>query len=141
VDDECRLALTVNTIHFTRGYLNLIQDLIKLYTPFTRDQVTDALQSAFKAQMKHIESSLKFEQQSGRQVKVSFIKKNALFLLDTVLPHAEQQYCEKLAKTSCKAIQKLRQQYEPLKASQNDADASRKAAFRSPPKKVQSVYL
>ncbi|RWS23970.1 exocyst complex component 8-like protein [Leptotrombidium deliense] len=114
VYDECRVSLTSNTTSFAKSYLNMVHDLIKLNTPVMLNRIVEALIATFTAQMRHIEKSMK-KFKSERK----FIRRNAYFLLDTLLPLVEQYYCEKMD-TSCEELTKLHTDFAHLKSVTKD---------------------
>ncbi|RWS13770.1 Exocyst complex component 8-like protein [Dinothrombium tinctorium] len=116
VYDECRVSLTSNTTSFAKSFLNILHDLIKLWTPNTHHLIVDALVTTFTSQMRHLEKSMKKDQFKSER---KFIRRNAIFLLDTLLPLAEQYFCEKLEKT-CEELSKLHNDYSHLKAVSKD---------------------
>ncbi|XP_013390657.1 exocyst complex component 8 isoform X1 [Lingula anatina] len=54
----CLIALTTNTVQFTRSYLSFLDDLLKLYIPELHHLVVTSLVAIFKSQCKHMETSL-----------------------------------------------------------------------------------
>ena len=57
--DECFTMLTSNTIHFTKSYLNLMQDLLRVYTPELHGAISQALSEILTMQMKHADRSIR----------------------------------------------------------------------------------
>ncbi|XP_013390682.1 exocyst complex component 8 [Lingula anatina] len=107
----CLIALTTNTVQFTRSYLSFLDDLLKLYIPELHHLVVTSLVAIFKSQCKHMETSLnshKFLREHD------FIVKNAKFLAKSVLPVAEKMFKEKLGHTP-KDIINLNKEYKKLK--------------------------
>lgn len=88
VYDECWVSLTSGTIAFCKTFLNLLDDLFKLYTPVNRVLISDSIIATFRAQLRHVDASLGNRNFKGA---ATLIQKNALFLLDTLLPVAEQR--------------------------------------------------
>lgn len=55
---DCWLGLTANTVAFSKLYLTLLEDCLRLATPELLYTVDDVLSDVFKAQMLHVEASL-----------------------------------------------------------------------------------
>ncbi|XP_064461321.1 exocyst complex component 8-like [Ornithodoros turicata] len=86
--DDVWVSLTSNTIAFCKTFLNLLDDLYKLYTPTTRTLISDSIIVTFKAQLRHVDASLA---NKNFRSSVTLIQKNASFLLDVLLPISEQR--------------------------------------------------
>ena len=123
--DECRVGLTSNSTTFAKSYLNAMKDLLKLSTSLTKKLVMEALVSTFKAQMKHIATSLKSPQFKSEQ---KFIEKNATFLLEVVLTLSQQYYCERIGTKSCEELSRMQSDYGYLKGSVDPKPRSRSKA-------------
>jgi hypothetical protein len=55
---DCWLGLTANTVAFSKLYLTLLEDCLRLATPELVYTVDEVLSDVFKAQMLHVEASL-----------------------------------------------------------------------------------
>jgi hypothetical protein len=130
VYDESKVSLAMSTTSFAKSFLNMTKDLLKLSTPFTHRSIIEALELAFKAEMNFIEMALR----SDFKREAKFIKRNAAFLLDTVLPIAEKMYSDKVG-SSCLELDKLRRDFEFLK---NEADEGQRTR-RSPSKSTVNI--
>ena len=135
VFDEFRVELTSNSTTFTKSYLNAIKDLLKLSTSLTKKQVIEALVLTFKAQMKHIATSLKSPQFKAER---HFIEKNASFLLEVVLTHSQQYYCERIGTKRCEELSRMQSDYgylkgniEPKPRSRTKTSSPTKTAYSS----------
>ena len=115
VFDECRVNLTQNTTSFAKNYLNLIKDLLKMHTEFTRPIIVESIVEAFRIQMNHIESSLKSDKFANEK---KFIRKNAAFLIDTILELGKDIYKDTMNEHS-EELEKLKQNYQHLKNENN----------------------
>jgi hypothetical protein len=122
VYDECRVSLTSNTTSFAKSYINTLKDLLKLSTLFTHDAIVEALAVTFKAQMKHIATSLKQEQFKHEK---AFIEKNAAFLLDTLLSLGEHYYHDKFG-FNCEELARMHSDYAYLKGGELNRRGSSK---------------
>nr|CAG4638285.1 EOG090X021B [Cyclestheria hislopi] len=110
VYDDCCVLLTSNTINFTKAFLSLLEDAMKLSTNDNNFLIDEILYDIFQAQLKHVENSSR----SGKYAaEANFINKNAGFLLNTVLTLAEQQV-EKTRGRPCLLLGKLRSDYEGI---------------------------
>lgn len=109
--DEYRVSLSSNTTSFAKSYLNMLKDLLKLSTPFTHNYVIETLVVTFRAEMKHIDQSLRSDQ---FRTERNFILRNAIFLIDTLLTLCEHYYCEKFS-ASCEALEDLRKEFQYLR--------------------------
>ncbi|XP_022904628.1 exocyst complex component 8 [Onthophagus taurus] len=89
------LQLTANTMSFTKVFLTLVEDCMRLQAPDLLYRIESTLYSVFEAQLKHIEVTLRNEKRNEQR---QFIIKNANFLLTTVL---------KLAQDKFKAVNKM----------------------------------
>jgi hypothetical protein len=54
---DCWLGLTSNTVAFSKLYLMLLEDCLRLATPELLYTVDDVLSDVFQAQMLHVEAS------------------------------------------------------------------------------------
>ncbi|KAH6934430.1 hypothetical protein HPB50_024219 [Hyalomma asiaticum] len=90
---ECWLSLSSNTVSFSKTFLNLLDDLLKLHTPVTRVLILESLATTFRAHLRHVDASL-----ANKSFKsdVPLIQKNASFLLETLLDVAEKRCDAKL---------------------------------------------
>nr|CAG4641498.1 EOG090X021B [Eurycercus lamellatus] len=88
VYDECWVSLTSNTINFSKAFLTLLDDALKLPSTDSHLFADEILHDIFQAQLKHVEASLR----SGKYKSESkFIHKNATFLIHTVLSLAQHR--------------------------------------------------
>ncbi|XP_054162015.1 exocyst complex component 8-like [Oppia nitens] len=111
VDEYC-VNLTSNSTTFAKSYFNSLKDLLKLTNSVTKKLVIEALIVTFKAQMKHIATSLKSPLFKSEHM---FIEKNAAFLLDVVLTLNENYYCDKIQINSCEELARMHSDYAYLK--------------------------
>nr|CAG4636815.1 EOG090X021B [Ceriodaphnia reticulata]SVE72797.1 EOG090X021B [Ceriodaphnia reticulata] len=110
VYDECWVALTSNTINFSKAYLTFLDDALKLPSADSNIFVDEILHDIFQAQLKHVENSLRSGKYKG---EVKFIHKNASFLLHTVLSLAQHRV-EEVRLHPSPSISKLRSEFEWL---------------------------
>ena len=134
VYDDCWVSLTSNTISFSKAFLSLLDDALKL--PGADGQhlfVDEMLHDIFQAQLRHVESSLKSGKYKAEvginfiflfwqlffkicfifNLQATFIQKNANFLLNTILSLAMHRIEEVRLRPS-PAIARLRSEFEWL---------------------------
>ncbi|PSN36893.1 hypothetical protein C0J52_11426 [Blattella germanica] len=111
VTGDCWIGLTGNTVAFSKLYLTLLEDCLRLATPELLHTIDEVLGDVFQAQMMHVEASLTSDKY---KTEGKFIQKNAAFLLDTLLALAEHCYEEKIG-NPCIRLNKLRDEYSWLK--------------------------
>ncbi|KAL3185972.1 hypothetical protein MRX96_028837 [Rhipicephalus microplus] len=58
VYDECWVSLSSNTVSFSKTFLNLLDDLLKLHTQVTRVLILESLATTFRAHLRHLDASL-----------------------------------------------------------------------------------
>ncbi|EFX81943.1 hypothetical protein DAPPUDRAFT_195921 [Daphnia pulex] len=110
VYDECWVALTSNTINFSKAYLTFLDDALKMPSADSNIFVDEILHDIFQAQLKHVESSLRSGKYKG---EAKFIHKNASFLIHTVLSLAQHRV-EEVRLHPSPSFAKLRADFEWL---------------------------
>ncbi|XP_068084288.1 exocyst complex component 8 [Anabrus simplex] len=110
VTGDCWISLTGNTIAFSKLYLTLAEDCLRLATPELQYTVDEVLGDVLQAQLRHVEVSFKNDRLKSEG---KFIQKNAIFLLDTLLTLVEHCYEEKVGHV-CVRLNKLRDEYSWL---------------------------
>jgi hypothetical protein len=63
--DECWVALTSNTINFSKAYLTFLDDALKMPSADSNIFVDEILHDIFQAQLKHVENSLRSGKYKG----------------------------------------------------------------------------
>nr|CAD7398301.1 unnamed protein product [Timema cristinae] len=111
VTGACWVGLTGNTVAFSKLYLSLLEDCVRLATPELVYTIDEVLGDVFHAQLRHVEISVRTDNLRG---EAKFIMKNAVFLLDTLLTLAEHGYEEKLGHP-CSRLAQLHDEYSWLK--------------------------
>lgn len=132
VYDEVKISLAQSTTLFAKLFLAMTHDLLKLSTPFTQRSIVEALDTAFRAQMTFVEMALRGEYNN----QATFIRRNAEFLLDNVMPVVEQKYTDKVGHP-CKELAALRKEFEFLKSESGERPPP--AAKKSPTKSVVTI--
>lgn len=113
VFDDTKVSLSNSTANFSRDFLSLVHDLLKLSNGFNNQIILDAVESTFKQMMSFVEMSLRNDQFKDQR---TFIRRNAMFLLDTILSLAEQRFNDKMI--NCKELDRLRTDFEFLKSEE-----------------------
>lgn len=62
------MALTSNTINFSKAYLTFLDDVLKLHTDSGNTFIDEILYDIFQAQMKHVENSIRSEKYKAEVV-------------------------------------------------------------------------
>lgn len=89
VYDKCFIAITMNSVQFAKSVVNFAEDLLKLFNTELEDTIAEVLAAVYKAQILHIETSLKSDKFKKEQ---TLILKNAQFLLEVVMAKIESLY-------------------------------------------------
>lgn len=71
--DECWVALTSNSINFSKAYLTFLDDALKLPSADSNLFVDEILHDIFQAQLKHVENSLRSGKYKGEVVTFTVI--------------------------------------------------------------------
>jgi len=109
--DSHTLELSSNTVSFSLGYLQLMDQLLLLFTPGTRHLVNESVVSVLHAHLRHMEQAVRA---ADPCVDPRVVAKNSSFILDTILTLAEHRYGEK-TKSECPKLAKLHSNYSWLK--------------------------
>lgn len=104
VYDECLVALTSNTVHFSKAYLTFVDDVLKLHTDESHTLIVECIVEILAVLLKHTEISMASEKSHK---EANFIRRNGAFLLAIVLNAVEKRYREKLQQ-NCDALRELR---------------------------------
>jgi len=121
VFDEHKLSLASSIAFFAKSYLTLTSDWMKLSTPFSYRIILRGLLEVVKPPVDAIESALRSE---GFKKDAKFIRRNAVFLLDQLIPLVNQAYQEKTG-SSFKELHSIKLDYEHLKGeSRNESKTS-----------------
>ncbi|XP_062502954.1 exocyst complex component 8-like isoform X2 [Corticium candelabrum] len=97
VFDGGKVDLSSTTLSFCRGVSAFVQDGLKLYIPELYGVLIESIGNLFQEQLIIIEEALKTDQYLQEH---DFIKKNASFLLETILPIIEERIEESLGRVS-----------------------------------------
>ncbi|XP_063224214.1 exocyst complex component 8 [Bacillus rossius redtenbacheri] len=107
VTGECWVGLTANTVAFSKLYVSLAEDCVRLAGRELLHVVDEVLRDVLRAQLRHVELSARSDQ---LRPQAKFIQKNAAFLLDTLLTLVEHCYEGKVGHP-CAPLAALRREY------------------------------
>lgn len=117
VQGESWIVLSASTVAFTRQYLSLLEDCLRLCTTELAHTVDQVLTDVFGAQLSHVEVNLQSDK-LGNPEK-SFIQKNAAFLLSELLPLVTKTYQERL-NNPCQTLEVLKTKFSWMKPADGD---------------------
>ncbi|KAJ8975831.1 hypothetical protein NQ317_001228 [Molorchus minor] len=127
VTGDIWLQLTASTLAFTKVFLTLLDDCLRLRTTELMFTIDETLYSVFEAQIKHNENMLRNElNQDQRQ----FLTKNAEFLLVTVIDVAQKKYYENVG-NECPKLVTLQKEYSALMKGVSPTARSTKTKYSS----------
>ncbi|XP_053567089.1 exocyst complex component 8 [Bombina bombina] len=102
--DDCWVNLSYTIVAFTKQTMAFLEEALKLYFPELHMALLDSLLEIILVAVQHVDYSLRCEQESEKK---TFIRQNASFLYDTVLPVVEKRFEEGVGKPA-KQLQDLR---------------------------------
>ncbi|XP_018562650.1 exocyst complex component 8 [Anoplophora glabripennis] len=121
------IQLTASTLSFTKMFLTLLEDCMRLKTTELIFTIDETLYNVFEAQIRHTENSLRNElNQDHRQ----FVVRNADFLLDTVINVSQKKYKDAVG-YECPSLAKLRKEYSAITRGVSPAVRSTKTKYSS----------
>ncbi|GLV41624.1 Exocyst 84 [Carabus blaptoides fortunei] len=125
VTGDCWLQLTANTLAFIKLYLSVTEDCLRLHTPELLSTVDETLYEVFKAQLRHVQTSVSSENTlASQQTEVrQLMIRNGMFLLGTLLPFVEDKYSTAIG-FPCASLNKLHSEYAALEQGQAPAARS-----------------
>lgn len=117
---DCWLQVTSNVFAFTKLFLSLLDDCLKLKTPELLYTIDEILYDVYDAQVKYVEQSLKNEKQQEvwpdlfrHLVNLTdpfqqreFIRKNAEYLIEVLLSLSQKKYAAAVG-FPCVTLEKL----------------------------------
>ncbi|KAF7270056.1 exocyst complex component Exo84 [Rhynchophorus ferrugineus] len=110
VTGDVWLQLTSSNIAFTKTFVTLLDDCLKLKTTELLHVIEETLYIVFDAQLRHNIMSYNGEQQLEQK---KFILKNTEFLLTSVLELSQKRYKEEVG-YECEHLNKLKNEYSTL---------------------------
>ncbi|XP_062980458.1 exocyst complex component 8 [Elgaria multicarinata webbii] len=102
--DDCWVNLSYTVVAFTKQTMFFLEEALKLYFPELHMVLLESLVEIILVAVQHVDYSLRCEQDSEKK---AFIRQNASFLYETVLPVVEKRFEEGVGKPA-KQLQDLR---------------------------------
>ncbi|XP_070590059.1 exocyst complex component 8 [Erythrolamprus reginae] len=102
--DDCWVNLSYTVVAFTKQTMGFLEDALKLYFPELHMVLLESLMEIILVAIQHVDYSLRCEQDPEKK---AFIRQNASFLYETVLPVVEKRFEEGVGKPA-KQLQDLR---------------------------------
>ncbi|XP_032072732.1 exocyst complex component 8 [Thamnophis elegans] len=102
--DDCWVNLSYTVVAFTKQTMAFLEDALKLYFPELHMVLLESLMEIILVAIQHVDYSLRCEQDPEKK---AFIRQNASFLYETVLPVVEKRFEEGVGKPA-KQLQDLR---------------------------------
>ncbi|XP_061421968.1 exocyst complex component 8 isoform X1 [Lethenteron reissneri] len=101
---DCWVNLSYTIVAFTKQLLSFLEDGLKLYMAELHMVLVDGLIEIILVAVQHVDYSLRCEQDPEKK---KFIRHNASFLLETILPHIEHRF-EEGARKPARQLAELR---------------------------------
>ncbi|XP_020032235.2 exocyst complex component 8 [Castor canadensis] len=102
--DDCWVNLSYTVVAFTKQTMGFLEEALKLYFPELHMVLLESLMEVILVAVQHVDYSLRCEQDPEKK---AFIRQNASFLYETVLPVVEKRFEEGVGKPA-KQLQDLR---------------------------------
>ncbi|XP_060098870.1 exocyst complex component 8 [Heteronotia binoei] len=102
--DDCWVNLSYTVVAFTKQTMAFLEEALKLYFPELHMILLESLVEIILVAVQHVDYSLRCEQDPEKK---TFIRQNASFLYETVLPVVERRFEEGVGKPA-KQLQDLR---------------------------------
>ncbi|KAL8185905.1 UNVERIFIED_CONTAM: Exocyst complex component 8 [Gekko kuhli] len=102
--DDCWVNLSYTVVAFTKQTMAFLEEALKLYFPELHMILLESLVEIILVAVQHVDYSLRCEQDPEKK---AFIRQNASFLYETVLPVVEKRFEEGVGKPA-KQLQDLR---------------------------------
>ncbi|XP_053154680.1 exocyst complex component 8 [Hemicordylus capensis] len=102
--DDCWVNLSYTVVAFTKQTMAFLEEALKLYFPELHMVLLESLVEIILVAVQHVDYSLRCEQDPEKK---AFIRQNASFLYETVLPVVEKRFEEGVGKPA-KQLQELR---------------------------------
>lgn len=104
IGEDCWVNISYTIVAFTKQIMFFLEEALKLYFPELHMVLLESLIEIILVAVQHVDYSLRCEQDFEKR---DFIKQNASFLYDTVLPVVEKRFEEGVGKP-VKQLQDLR---------------------------------
>ncbi|KAJ7342247.1 hypothetical protein JRQ81_009938 [Phrynocephalus forsythii] len=102
--DDCWVNLSYTVVAFTKQTMAFLEEALRLYFPELHMVLLESLLEIILVAVQHVDYSLRCEQDPEKK---AFIRQNASFLYETVLPVVEKRFEEGVGKPA-KQLQDLR---------------------------------
>ncbi|XP_005856444.1 PREDICTED: exocyst complex component 8 [Myotis brandtii] len=102
--DDCWVNLSYTVVAFTKQTMGFLEEALKLYFPELHMVLLESLVEIILVAVQHVDYSLRCEQDPEKK---AFIRQNASFLYETVLPVVEKRFEEGVGKPA-RQLQDLR---------------------------------
>uniref|UniRef100_A0A8D0H8N3 Exocyst complex component 8 n=1 Tax=Sphenodon punctatus TaxID=8508 RepID=A0A8D0H8N3_SPHPU len=102
--DDCWVNLSYTVVAFTKQTMAFLEEALKLYFPELHMVLLESLMEVILVAVQHVDYSLRCEQDPEKK---AFVRQNASFLYETVLPVVEKRFEEGVGKPA-KQLQDLR---------------------------------
>lgn len=139
VYDETKISLSSSVVSFSKGIVSYTSDSMKMSTPFTHKELVSAILQVIRSFIQLVEQSLRKEE---NQRSIKFIRRNASFLLDNLLPLVDGLYSDRMG-SRLREITTIRNDFEHLKGESGTREpvvsSSDKSKKRSPSKSTISI--
>uniref|UniRef100_A0A670I8Q0 Exocyst complex component 8 n=1 Tax=Podarcis muralis TaxID=64176 RepID=A0A670I8Q0_PODMU len=107
--DDCWVNLSYTVVAFTKQTMTFLEEALKLYFPELHMVLLESLVEIILVAIQHVDYSLRCEQDPEKK---AFIRQNASFLHEIVLPVVEKRFEEGVGKPA-KQLQDLRNTSKP----------------------------
>ncbi|XP_069811191.1 exocyst complex component 8 [Dendropsophus ebraccatus] len=104
IGEDCWVNISYTILAFTKQIMFFLEEALKLYFPELHMVLLENLIEIILVAVQHVDYSLRCEQDPEKR---AFIRQNASFLYDTVLPVVEKRFEEGVGKPA-KQLQELR---------------------------------
>ncbi|XP_036292220.1 exocyst complex component 8 [Pipistrellus kuhlii] len=102
--DDCWVNLSYTVVAFTKQTMGFLEEALRLYFPELHMVLLESLVEIILVAVQHVDYSLRWEQDPEKK---AFIRQNASFLYETVLPVVEKRFEEGVGKPA-RQLQDLR---------------------------------
>ncbi|XP_034964349.1 exocyst complex component 8 [Zootoca vivipara] len=111
--DDCWVNLSYTVVAFTKQTMTFLEEALKLYFPELHMVLLESLVEIILVAIQHVDYSLRCEQDPEKK---AFIRQNASFLHEIVLPVVEKRFEEGVGKPA-KQLQDLRNTSKPVRVN------------------------
>ncbi|XP_045472129.1 exocyst complex component 8 [Harmonia axyridis] len=127
VTGDIWLQLTSNNLIFTKNFLNLLRDCMKLKTTKLLYTINETLYAVFDAQIRHHELTLREEKRLEQR---KLVTKNAEYLLTSLLDVCQEEYKEAVG-FPCETLLQIQKEYSALLNGISPTSRSTKTKYSS----------